>query len=159
MESMRSAVGRDDDHGGCAEMRIDVGRAAAGAAPWPDAVTRPRPVDPTSAATADKAAATPYGDLASSLRTAALRRDAAPAPAATAPAVQTTAEQLAAFRAGPTIPSSLTVTTALAAYAAAVATAPRAPGRPPAFEAVSDEPATPDDEAGDDAPAERGRAT
>jgi hypothetical protein len=74
---------------------------------------------------ADKAAATPYGDLESALRTAALRRDAAPAPSAGAPAVPTTAEQLAAFRAGPIIPSALTVTTALAAYAAAVATAPR----------------------------------
>jgi hypothetical protein len=124
---MRSAVGRDDDHGGSAKMRIDVGRAAAGAAPWPDAVARPRPVDPVAPAGADKAAATPYGDLESALRTAALRRDAAPAPAAGAPAVPTTAEQLALQRAATTAPTALTVTTALAAYAAAVATAPPRP--------------------------------
>jgi hypothetical protein len=109
-------------------MRIDVGRAAAGAAPWPDAAARTRPVEPVAPATADKAAATPYGDLESALRTAALRRDAAPAPSAGAPAVPTTAEQLALQRAATTTPSALTVTTALAAYAAAAATAP-APSR------------------------------
>lgn len=109
-------------------MRIDVGRAAAGAAPWPDAAARTRPVDPVAPATADKAAATPYGDLESALRTAALRRDAAPAPSVCAPAVPTTAEQLALQRAATTTPTALAVTTALAAYAAAVATAP-APSR------------------------------
>ena len=109
-------------------MRIDVGRAAAGAVPWPDAAARTRPVDPVAPAVADKAAATPYGDLESALRTAALRRDAAPAPSAGAPAVPTTTEQLAAQRAATTTPTALTVTTALAAYAAAVATAP-APSR------------------------------
>ena len=77
-----------------------------------------RPISPT------RPGANPSGDLESSLRVAALRARAAPAAAANAPALQTTAEQLALQRSVFTTPTSLAVTTAIAAYAAAAATAP-----------------------------------
>jgi hypothetical protein len=100
-----------------------------GGTPWPDVTRRVPAAAPSGLA--DKAGANPSGDLQSSLRLAALRRDAAPAAAANAPAVQTTAEQFAALRSAFTTPTSLAVTTAMAAYAAATATAPPRSAPPP----------------------------
>jgi hypothetical protein len=131
-------------------MTMDVRRAAASAVPWPDTVSRTRPLDRAPAASADKAGATASGDVESSLRTAAQRRDAAPAGSAAAPAVPTTAEQLAFQRTAAITPTSLTVTTALAAYAAATATAPPRAATSAGAAAPHGRPAPPrDGEAGD----------
>jgi hypothetical protein len=105
-----------------ARMTMNVAGVGASGAAWPDVTRRVPAVG--SPDLADKAGANPSGDLESSLRVAALRRDAAPAAAANAPALQTTAEQLALQRSVFTTPTSLAVTTAIAAYAAAAATAP-----------------------------------
>ena len=114
-------------------MTTNVTGAGAGRAAWPDSARRVPGVDaPYRAAVSDKAGANPAGDLESSLRLAALRRDAAPAGAASALAVPTTAEQLAAQRSAFTTPTSLAVTTAIAAYTAAAATAPPRATPPPA---------------------------
>jgi hypothetical protein len=124
-QCLRSAVGREDDHGGCADMTMNVTGVGATGALWPDVARRVPAVAPSAQATvADKAGANPSGDLDGSLRLATVRRDAAPAAAANALAVQTTAEQLAIQRSAFTTPTSLAVTTAIAAYTAAAATAP-----------------------------------
>jgi hypothetical protein len=106
-------------------MTMNVTGVSASGAPWPDVTRRVSAVGPSDLA--DRAGANPSGDFEGSLRMAAVRRDAAPAGSANAPPLQTTAEQLALQRSVFTTPTSLAVTTAIAAYSAAAATAPPRP--------------------------------
>ena len=139
-------------------MTINVTGTGASSALWPGAAVRQREegfdalVRP---AVVERAGANP-ADLADAMRRAAVLRDA-PAPGVAAPDRAAAEAQQAALRSLAGTTSSLTVTTALAAYAAATASAPRNPVLLPSFEAISDEPATPEDEsdeAASDGPAD-----
>jgi hypothetical protein len=126
-------------------MTTNVTGVAAQSALWPGtAVRRPEPGFEAQLPLFERAAANP-ADVSTQLRQAAVRRDA-PVPAASAPERAAAEAHQAALRSVAGTTSSLTVTTALAAYAAAAASAPRNPVLLPAFEAVSDEPATPEGE-------------
>jgi hypothetical protein len=137
-------------------MTMNVTGAGASNALWPGAAVRQREegfdalVRPV---VVERAGANP-ADVADQMRRAAVLRDA-PAAGINGPDRAAAEAQQAALRSLAGTTNSLTVTTALAAYAAAAASAPRNPVLLPSFEAISDEPATPEGEpeATEEAPA------